>query len=263
MSRIEFNNGKGYTCYILIILYMPQDLKSRIANFEVFRNLAEQDIAEFTRVCVARKFRKGQTIFVPGEDRERVFLVVSGEVKIYQISGGKKITIDVHREGGFFGDLTFAHSAFQGKPANFAEGLTDTELCVINSYDLADFLKKYPSFALSIVVVLRNKLHHAESKIRDLALSAADVRIVNELIRYSVKHGKDKGDHFEIHERLTHQELSEMTGLARETVTKVLNALVKSGMIEFSQDKLIKLNKEKIITDCLDCLKLESPNIFE
>ena len=241
---------------------MSQDLKSKLASLELFKNLSDPEISVLERICVPRKFSKGQTIFVPGEDSERVFLVLSGEVKVYQISGGKKITIDVHRDGGIFGDLNFAHPGFEGSPGNFAESLTDSELGVVNSYDMADFMKKYPAFTMSMLIIMRNKLHHAESKIRDLALSSADVRIINELIRYSVKHGVDKGDHYEIHDRLTHQELSEMTGLARETVTKVLGALVKSGMIALSEDKLIRLNKDKITEECLDCIKIKKPDIF-
>ncbi|PIR97501.1 MAG: hypothetical protein COT91_01260 [Candidatus Doudnabacteria bacterium CG10_big_fil_rev_8_21_14_0_10_41_10] len=241
---------------------MDNDLQKRFRAFELFKHLSDQDIVDFERICVTRKFNKGTTIYVPGEKRDRVFLVISGEVKVYQISNGKKITIDAHREGGLFGDLSFAHKPFDAKPTNYAEALSDVSVCAISSYDLTDYLKSHTRLALGLLVNMRNRLHMAESKIRDLALFSADIRIINELIRHSLKHGNDQGDYFEIPERLTHQEVSEMTGLARETVSKVLAGLTKSGMIELSDDKFFKLNKKKIIEDCIDCIKVAKLDIF-
>lgn len=252
-----------YTVFTIISQSMDSSFQSSLKSSSLFKDLDNRDIEELARLCVTAKFNKGETIFVPGEERGRIFLVVSGEVRVYQIAGGKKIVLEIYRPGGIFGDLSFAHQTLGRQRLDYAEALTrEARLGIIDSGDFVNYLKQHPGLALSLLVYLRNRLHLAESKIRDLALSSADVRIINELIRYAVKFGREDGKYYEIPKRLTHQEISEMTGLARETVTKTFASLSRAGMIERSDTSVIRLNKEQILKKCLDCIKLSKPEIF-
>lgn len=226
-----------------------------IKNLQPFRGLPHEFISEFAEVCVPRKFSKDEIIYSHGEESGRVFLLLSGEVSLYQSLEGRKAALQTFKAGDFFGDLSFAHpSPFQ--MANFAQARESAQACVVLGRDMVGLVNKFHQFALFLLTALRNRLHHAESKIRDLAVAPAETRILNELIRHAINHGMEIEGRRQIEERLTHQTLAEMTGLTRETVTKTLKLLENNDFISYTPDKMFRLHIKKIIEDCLGCLKL-------
>jgi CRP/FNR family transcriptional regulator len=109
---------------------------------------------------------------------------------------------------------------------------------------------------MAMLVALRARLHQAQSKIKDLAIASAATRLLNELIRYAASHGSLHSGFYEIEERLTHQFLAEMTGLARETVTKTLSDLKKQNFIAYTPERRLKLSVKKITEECVECVNL-------
>lgn len=209
---------------------------------------------ELARTC--RNFGKGEMIYFRGEIEGRTFLLVSGEVKLYQSADGQKVVLQVLKAGEFFGDLSFAGHPVDFPSENYAQAATASSVCVTNPADLGKLMARFPVLAMALLVVLRNRLHQAESKVKDLALSSAQTRVMNELIRHAARHGKADGEFYQIEEKLTHQALAEMTGLTRETVTKTLNFLADEGFILYAPDRTLRLNKNKILKDCMDCIQL-------
>lgn len=231
---------------------------STIKNLALFRDLPDTAVRELSNVCVPRTFKKDGIIYLRGGAEGKVFVVLSGGVKIYVAGAGQRIVIQVFKAGEFFGDLTFV-SHPSGLPAEeFAQAAEDTQVCVLSVADLTRMLGAHPAFAMLLLVTLRNRLHQAQSKIRDLAVSSAPTRILNELIRYASSHGKERQGFYEIEERLTHQSLAEMSGLARETTTKTLGELEKQGFVSYTPERRLRLNINKITEECAECVILAS-----
>ncbi|MBI2607864.1 MAG: Crp/Fnr family transcriptional regulator [Candidatus Doudnabacteria bacterium] len=226
-------------------------------NLPGFEKLPALVLAELNRLCVKKTFQKGEMIYFRGGEESKIYLLLAGEVKLYRSAEGRKIVIQVLKNGDFFGDLSFTGTAHVLPADNFAQADQTTTACVISAQDLNILLKKYPEVAMILLVTLRDRLHQAESKIKDMALAGAETRLLNELLRHAVAHGKDLGGVLEIEEKLTHQELADMTGVSRETVTKSLNELIRQGMIEYGEGRVIRLHQEKILNNCLYCLKLK------
>lgn len=229
-----------------------------ISSLPVFQGLPLEAIQAFGRSCIDRAFGKGEMIYFPRGEGGRVFLLLSGEVRLYRSAEGRKVVLQVLKPGGFFGDLSFAHDPYPLEAENYTQAVADSKVCVISTDDLKRLLDKHSGFGMVLLTAMRDRLHQAESKIKDLALLPAETRIINELIRHSVRHGKLAGDFYEIEERLTHQALSEMVGVTRETVTKTLQLLEKSGFIQYTPGKFILLNKNKVMNECAVCLRLAS-----
>lgn len=228
-----------------------------LKSLPVFQGMSEQALQELQRNCIVREFNAGEMIYFRGGEESKTYLIVSGEVKLYRSADGRKIVIQVLKSGDFFGDLSFTGAAHSLPADNFAQADQITAACIISAEDLNSLLKKYPEFAMVLLVTLRNRLHQAESKIKDMALVRVETRLLNELIRHAYNHGRILDGFLEIEEKLTHQQLADMTGVSRETVTKSLNELIQSGMIEYGEGRLIRLNQEKILNNCLYCIKLK------
>lgn len=227
-----------------------------IKDLPFFKDLPDTVVEDLSRICVHRTFTKNQMIYLQGDTKGKVFLVLEGEVKLYLAQAGQRIVIQVFTPGEFFGDLTFVSHPSSLALEDYAQATQETRACVMNSADLSRLLEKHVSFAMALLVALRNRLHQAESKIKDLAISSAPTRLLNELIRYASYRGKEHNGVYEIEERLTHQSLAEMSGMARETVTKTLGELEKNGFISHDPERRIRLNIEKITKECVECLSL-------
>lgn len=225
-------------------------------NLPILRDLPDQVLDELSRICVQRSFAKGEMIYLRGQTEGRTFLLTAGEVKLYQSAKGQKVVLQVLKPGEFFGDLSFVGHPMDFPSENYAQAVSASAACVTNPVDLGKLLAKFPILAMTLLVVLRNRLHQIESKVKDLAISSAQIRVMNELIRHAARHGKEESGVYQIEEKITHQALADMTGLTRETVTKTLNFLEGEGFISYTSDRTLRLNRNKILNDCLDCIRL-------
>lgn len=233
------------------------DTLQTIRQLPLFRAVSEAALKEFGSKCIERKFNAGQMIYFRGGEEDKTYLLFSGEVKLYRSAEGQKIVMQTIQPGGFFGDLSFARHPEMLPPDTYTQAEKDSVVCIINPLDLQDVIMKYPEFAMTLLVSLRDRMHHAESKIKDLATASASTRIINELIRYSIRHGSFNQGFYEVEDKLTHQALADMTGVTRETVTKTLQQLQANGLIQYTSNKLFRLNREKILNECVQCLKVD------
>lgn len=227
-----------------------------LQQLPALQNLPSGILEEFAGSCVPRSFERHALIDVGEGEDGRMLLVLSGTIQLYQTSGGRKAVVQVLRAGDFLGDLSFIHPPML-KGETIAKAQEATRACAFSNQDIGALMERYPQFAMLFVVALRDRLHQAESKIRDLALASAEIRVLNELIRYAVNRGRARDGSYEIGERLTHQALADMTGLTRETVTKTLQFLERHGFISSAPNRLLTLHGKKISKDCVGCLKLQ------
>lgn len=229
-----------------------------IKHLPLFKEMPDHTLEAVARVCVPRTFNKKEIVYLRGGAGGRVFLIRKGEVELYLASRGARIAIQVFREGDFFGDLSFASHPTPFPQEEYAQTGKETEVCVIQTADMLRLLETNALFTMALLVNLRNRLYHAESKIRDLAISEAPTRVLNELIRHAVSHGKEEGGLYEVGGRQTHQQIADLTGLARETVTKTLGLLEEQGFIAYTPLRMLRLHIKKITEECVGCIGLLS-----
>ncbi len=227
---------------------MEEDKKQTwcISKIDIFENLSLKAKEKIASKAISKNFSKDQTIFTPYETKEKVYLVKKGEVEIYQLSiDGKKVIINLISKGGFFGNALLS-SQTNDKIKDFAEAIKDSSLCIIPKSDFLKILEEMPEVAMNVIKDLSNKLNEADSRIRDLAIGNVSVRLLNELLRLAQKQGQETKNNIIINERHTHEELAEIVGASRETVTKILGKLKQKKIIEIDDQRRFVINKEKI-----------------
>lgn len=244
-----------FYCYLECAMAINAQI---IKALPFFRDLPEGIAIDLAAVCVPRTIPEREIIYLRGGANKRVFLILSGGVELYHASPDNRIAVNVFKEGDFFGDLTFVNHPMSFASEEQAQAVFETELCVMTTEDIMRSLEKNPALALALLGLFRERLHQAESKIKDLAISSASTRMLNELVRYVIRRADAKGGFYEIKEKLTHQLLSEMSGLARETVTKTLGALEGHGFISYTPERHLRLNIKKIVNECAGCVQLAS-----
>ncbi len=217
-----------------------------LSKINIFRELPRPLIAKLAKITSHKEYAKSELIFGPYNKEEQIFVIREGEVEIYQLSPeGKKVIIDILVPGNIFGNSSFYYDG-ETNLNDFAMARSRVVLCIFRKSDFMDTLKAMPELALNLIGEISRKLNEADSRIRDLALSDATSRLIGELMRFGKKIGTETNDQIVLGTKLTHEELAELTGVTRETVTRVLKKLRKSKVVDLDQSRHFIINKRKV-----------------
>ncbi len=219
-----------------------------LKQLDLFKALPEDMVKYISERFAEKEYDKRQVIFEP-EDRDRVFLLKSGKVEIYQLTpDGKKIIIDVLSSGDVFGDLGIKEENEQAlffENEHFVEATTNSFVCVMNKDEFFDMVSKVPKLANILVKELFSKVIESEKQIAALASDNLLVKVKNLLLRLAKKHGEVKDDRVVITTKFTHEQLAEMIGISRPTMTALLNRLEQDGVIA-REGKIISFDPQKL-----------------
>lgn len=210
-----------------------------LKQLDIFSGLPTEKIDALSQMMGTKNVGKREIILEP-EDRDKVFLLKSGSVELYQLTAdGKKIILDRIGPGGIFGDL-----GANSDNESFAEATTDAFLCTLTKDQFFDVVSKDPELSSRLMRFFLTQLKQAEKTIGSLASDNLTYKFTSLLHRLASGHGKETSDVIEIRERFTHEELASMLGISRQTMTKLINTLEKQNIIK-REGKQIIFNKKK------------------
>ena len=208
-----------------------------LKELDVFQEFSDSEIASLASLAHLKGFRSEDLIFDADRLSGKVYLLKKGEVRIYALDEeGRRVVLDILGPGSVFGDFS-GDEAPSFDEEIYAEASSDGYLCVVSRDDFYQLLKDRPDVLIKVMSQLSRKLRSAEAKIKDLALKDAKTQIVNTLLRLGQEHGSEDEEGIHLSQRLTHEQIAEMCGLTRETVTKCLNLLKKEGAIKQDSEK--------------------------
>jgi len=221
------------------------DQKQRcLHNMSVFSNLNEEEISLICQKAVQRNYEKGQFIFFENDNDKKLYLLSSGRVKLTIMSPeGREKVLTILQEGDIFGEISF----FDHNPHPVtAEVVEDTLLLVISWSDLEKIIMQKPSLALKIIEALAKKTRLLTSQIREMVFQDAGGRLAAMLQRFAGDFGQEVSDGIRIELVLTHQEIANLLGTSRVTVTKFLNNFMDRKIIRIENRKIIILDSEAL-----------------
>ena len=215
-----------------------------LKNMPLFAELSESDLAVIGALTITRSYRKDMIIFMEDELGEGFYYVKSGKVKILHTAlDGREHIIHILGSGEVFAEVLLFQKG--GYPAT-AIALEDSVIGVIKNSDLEQAVLTYPSIALQLIKVLSQKLLQAQMQIKALAFSDTYARTAENLVNLARKYGKQTELGLEIDIDMTRQELANLVGTSRETVTRALSSLKKAQIIDLADHKIIVLQWDKL-----------------
>ena len=110
--------------------------------------------------------------------------------------------------------------------------MTDSEIYLIRSEDFQDLVRRYPEVALKIIRVLGQRLRQSMELVRDLSFKQVPHRLAGLLLKLGSEYGADAGKGLLIDLPLSRQELADIVGTSRETITRELKKMEREGLIE-------------------------------
>ena len=116
--------------------------------------------------------------------------------------------------------------------------------------DFIDALESMPDLAIGLIGELSRRLNEAANRIRELAVSDATTRVISGLLRFGRRMGREVNGKVIIPMKLTHEELADMTGVTRETVTRALKELRHDGIIDLDGSRHFVIDKVRAQKIC-------------
>lgn len=208
----------------------------------IFKNMSEEELNEIGKIAFLRKFDKNVDIFFEQEMGDAFYIIVSGVIKIYRSSSGGQIkTLALLHRGDFFGEMALLDEEMRSANARVLE---IAEIMVINKLDFMNRIKERPQLGMKIVETLSYRIREANKQIEALTFQNVIGRIAMHLLDLAKEYGKEHPKGILIDFDLTHQELADLVGTAREIVTKNLNKLKILRCIEIEDRRVIILNEQ-------------------
>ncbi len=212
---------------------------SRLSLFRDSDPEAQRDIASR---LVMRKRLAGSQIISQDEAGDSLFLVQRGLVKlvIYGDSG-RQMTLSTLGPGEFFGEV----SAFDGLERGVtAEAVEDTTVLALSRVDLYAHLELFPATAVTFLKEMSRRMREQNELIADLALRDVSERLARTLVKLAKEDGADTRGRL-IRRRPTQQELANMVGSCRETVSRAMAGFSRRGLVS-SQGRRLELTDDLI-----------------
>ena len=202
---------------------------SFLRNISLFESLNTEQLEALAQMTITRNFSKDNVIILAEEEGDALFIIEEGRVKVSILSeDGREVILSMLGDGAVFGEL----SLLDGKPRSANVIATeDTNLVMLRRQDFLQQVFKVPQIAIALLAELASRLRRTDRQIEGLALLDVTSRISETLLQLASDQGVETETGVLIQNRPTHQELANMSGTTRETVSRVLKRLETQGYI--------------------------------
>ena len=213
-----------------------------LRNVSLFESLDQQELEALSDVTFTRTFSKDNVIILAEEEGDTLFILKKGQVKVSIVSeGGREVILSLLGPGSVFGEL----SLLDGKPRSANVVATEeTDLLMLRRADFLQLIYKTPQIATALLAELATRMRKTDRQIEGLALLDVTSRISDTLLQLATEQGAETADGVTIESRPTHQELANMSGTTRETVSRVLKRLEGQGYINRNGRNITILREE-------------------
>ena len=201
-----------------------------LRNVPIFSDLKDSDLNIISNKMISRAYEKGQMILLEESQGETFFIIVSGAVKVTRLSDdGREVILAILGESDFFGEMSLLDG--EGRSANIVAN-EDAEVLTLSRRDFLDCLETYPKIAIALLEELAIRLRKSDQHIESLSLSDSEHRIAITLIRFAQELGTIKQGDVKISNLPFQQDIANMAGTSRETVSRTLKLLEEKDLIK-------------------------------
>jgi len=210
-----------------------------------FSSLSEEHLEKIAELTITRNYKKDMLIFLEGEPGEAFYFIKNGKVKVYRsYSDGREHILSILGAGDVFAEATlFAGTSY---PAS-ASAYEDCTIGMIRNSDMENMIVDTPTLALALIKIMSQKLIFSQQKIRDLTFSDVFARTAAELLKLSEQYGKDENGEVKITVEFSRQQLAELVGTTRETISRVISKFKKEKSIREDNNNIIITDIKKLM----------------
>jgi len=224
-------------------LHRVKHESTSISSIPFFSTLTPEEVEQVEQLFRKKRYTKEQIVLYEEDTSNYMYLIYSGKVRVVKMNEeGKEQIITIHKRNDFFGEM----SLLDGKtaPATIIAH-EDVVIGVLAKNDFDEHLLRHDEIRRKIIALLCGRLRDSWEMIKILSFNAenAQDRVISLLERLGELYGVKDDRGFIIDIKLTHQQMASYASVTRETISRVLNNLEKTGLISIQENKAILLTK--------------------
>ena len=209
----------------------------------IFSDLPEETIEQISQVGIRKTFKKDSIILMEEDESGALFIIVKGKVKVTRTSSdGREVILNILSESDIFGEMALIDGLTRSATVT---SLEPSELFIIQRNQFLEFLKEHPEISIAVMQELSKRLRTADMQIKSLSLKDAEGKVATVIVQLANDTGRIRQGAVEIEKLPLQQDLANMAGTSRETISRTLHSFAKKGMIELEGSKLRIFHFEK------------------
>ncbi|MDX1700389.1 MAG: Crp/Fnr family transcriptional regulator [Melioribacteraceae bacterium] len=202
----------------------------------IFSDLPEETIEQISQVGIKKNYKKDTIILMEEDESGALFIIVDGKVKVTRTSNdGREVILNILSESDIFGEMALLDGLTRSATVTAIE---DSELFIIQRNQFLEFLKEHPEISIALMQELSKRLRTADMQIKSLSLKDAEGKVATVIVQLANDHGRIRQGAVEIEKLPLQQDLANMAGTSRETISRTLHSFAKKGLIELEGSKL-------------------------
>ncbi|BBZ26076.1 CRP-like cAMP-activated global transcriptional regulator [Mycolicibacterium madagascariense] len=222
----------------------PGDVADVLARSGIVQGVEPDAIVALSAQLKPIDFPKGHTIFVEGEPGDRLFIIVSGKVKIVRSAAdGRENLLTVMGPSDMFGELAIFDP---GPRTSSVTTITQVRAVSMDREALRSWIAGRPEIAEQLLRVLARRLRRTNDNLGDLIFTDVPGRVAKQLLQLVQRFGAQEGNALRVTHDLTQEEIAQLVGASRETVNKALADFSQRGWIRVEGKSVIILEPERL-----------------
>ncbi|PWU00651.1 MAG: Crp/Fnr family transcriptional regulator [Bacteroidetes bacterium] len=215
-----------------------------LRKFDLWSALSDEEYKELNVLDSTKEFKEGEYIYFEAFLHNQIYFIKHGFIRIGHLDDeGNKIVHDILQPGDFFGQLSLERSNLNGEFAQCIK--SGVSLCSFTIEDFNQLLSKKPQLAIKYSKLAGLRMRRFENRILNILQKDTRTRLIqflDQLLRESKSKKHLSPNSISIPNYLTHEEIAQLIGASRQTVTTLINQLKESGKLDYSRKALVFQN---------------------
>jgi CRP/FNR family transcriptional regulator len=203
----------------------------------VFSTLVESDLERIAQFAVPRSFEPGEVVFREGDASDTCYIVRSGKARaVREHAGGRTITLATFGPGDIFGELAMFEDE---RRSATVQALEPTSVVAILGPDMRRLMAEHPEISMRLVIALGRRLREMNERLLRQSFQTVQSRVavvLGDLIAHEIADGKGPRD---VLITTTQADLAQLAGSSRESASRFLAVLERSGVISQGRGRLV------------------------
>ncbi len=189
-------------------------------------------------------FRKGELVFRVGDAKQDAYLLLSGRLKFFRLTpGGREVILWFCFPGEIFGMSEVP--ATKGRRVN-VQTCEDSEVAVISDAAFNRYLDQHPNAGRLCRRTMAARLGALTNALVNLVADDAGARVAKVILHLGLQHGTRRGNGITLEAPYTHQEIANLSGVNRQTVTRILGDLRRDRIVTLARRRIYIESEQRL-----------------
>jgi CRP/FNR family cyclic AMP-dependent transcriptional regulator len=221
------------------------DADQILARAGLFQRVERRAVTALTKQLHRVDFPPGHVIFAEGEPGDRLYIIISGKVKIgRRYPDGRENLLTIMGPSDMFGELSIFDP---GPRTSTATAITEVRAVSMDRDALRAWIADRPEIAERLLRVLARRLRRTNDNLTDLIFIDVSGRVAKRLLGLAQRFGTREGGAMRLTHDLTQEELAQLVGATRVTVNRALAEFAHRGWIQLEGKSLLICDSDGLI----------------